>query len=238
MFDANAETTLSIPRPQQGLTPFKVNMALAYEGERHIREIATASSGNALHLASIFARAYDSLSRVYGSLLHEAGLATIDARKRRARIILDLAPAKVKEKGLAGPRSPNGSEDVREAICYDDTEYCAIEQYRAALEAASELVQIKLRAMWMAHEDVRALVKGTSGSAGNGVHATGQASEGGLMDRARDLMERAEQDDLMERVEQVETEQIRKANQADDETMRRLDEQARPPRGFGKPTYR
>jgi hypothetical protein len=193
MLDFNSSTTLSIPRPLQGLNPFEVDLTLAYQAEGHLKEIATAGSGNALFLVSKFARAYNALGRAYGMLYKEVGSAAIDSRKRRAHIILDLAPAKAKEKGLSSQRSPTGSEDVREAICYSDPDYCAIEEYRAALEAAKELVFIKLQAMRMGYEAVKSIIRGTSSSAGNSVHNVGHEDEGTLMDRALDAVERSEE---------------------------------------------
>jgi hypothetical protein len=191
VLDFNSTTTLSIQRPQKGLTPFEVDLRLAYEGEARMKEIATATTGNALHLASVFARSYDSLGRAFGHLYKEVGSATIDSRKRKAKLVLDEAPRIAKEKGLATSRSPSGAEDVRDAICYADEEYCRIEEYRNSLEAAKELVFCKLQAMRMAYDAVRSLVRGTGAVAGNSVTHTA-ATQDDLLERALDKVHEAD----------------------------------------------
>jgi hypothetical protein len=185
VLDFNSTAMLTIERPHQGLAPFEVDLRLAYEGERKMKEIATATSGNALHLASVFARAYDSLGRAFGHLYKEVGSATIESRKRKAKLVLDEAPRIAKEKGLANSRSPSGAEDVRAAVCYADEEYCRIEEYRNALEAAKELVFCKLQAMRMAYDAVRSLVRGTGAVAGNTVTHTAAHARRPARPRAR-----------------------------------------------------
>lgn len=195
MLDFYHPTILSIKRPGADLAPFEVDLKLAYVGEQKMQEIATASSGNALHLASVFSRAYDSLGRAYGGLINEAGRATVAARKRRSILVLDKAVAIAKEKGLSSARSPSGSEDVREAICYADDEYCAIEEYRASIDAAKELVFCKLQAMRMSWDSVRSLVRGTGGPNGAAVgNSVSRTSPDGpsLLDEAFDRVEAAE----------------------------------------------
>ena len=188
MLDFSSNSVLSIPRPQHGLTPFVVDLTFAYQGEAKLQEIATATQTSAPYLASVFSRAYASLGRAFGALIHEVGSQTIASRKRRARIILDLAPHIAKEKGLSSARSPTGSEDVREAICYSDEEYCAVEEYRAALEAVKELVFIKLQAMRMGYEATRAIIRGTSSSAGNQVHDLGTDESQDVISRAMEAI--------------------------------------------------
>lgn len=185
MLDFNNGTVLSIPRPQYGLAPLQIDLTIAYKAESHIKEIAAANQSNALWFASVFSEAYNSLSRAYGALHYEVASAAIAARKKRAVLVLDVAPRIAKEKGLSSTRSPTGSEDVREAICYSDPEYAAIEEYRAALEAAKELVFLKLRAMQMAYDATKAIVRGTSGTAGNQLHA---AEPEVMMENAMELV--------------------------------------------------
>lgn len=191
MQDFKFTTMLSIQRPWQGLEPFEVDLKLAFDGERRMQEIATATTGNALLLCSVFARAYDSLGRAYGHIYCEVGCATVAARKRKSILVLDKAPGIAKEKGLSSARSPTGSEDVREAICYADEEYCRIEEYRAGLEAAKELIYCKLQAMRMSYDAVRSLVRGTGAPAGNSVTSTASSVDT-LLERAMDKVEEAD----------------------------------------------
>jgi hypothetical protein len=109
------------------------------------------------------------LGRIYGDLHREVAEATIASRKRRAVIILDMATEIAKSKGLSSARAPTGSEDIREAICYADDEYTAIETYRASLEGLKELVYIKLNSMRLAFDAVKSISRSTVSSASGSV---------------------------------------------------------------------
>jgi hypothetical protein len=227
-------TSLTIVRPQKDLAPLEFDLSIAYEAERQIQAIASAGSGNALYLASVFGRAYASLGRIYGEIYCEVGKATVQARKRRAQIILDEAPAIAKAKGLASPRSPCGAEDIREAICYQDEDYCKIEEYRAALEAAKELVFIKLQSMRMCHDAVKSIMRGTEGSAGGKVYDTGSTRED-VINRALDHLQKV---DPIEPKRRATEEDLEKGAQED--IKRRVYEEkesAPKKRGWGEPRF-
>jgi hypothetical protein len=189
----NFETTkLSISRPQAGLAPLEIDLTLARKAEASLREIAAANSSSSLSLASTFSVAYDSLARAYGALYAEASLATIASRKRRSVVLLDLAAGIAQAKGLASSRSPTGSEDVREAICYADDEFTAIETYRAGIEAAKELVYMKMQAIRMGFDAVRAILKANDGAPGSRVSDLSAPSESVLLESAEQMIEQSE----------------------------------------------
>jgi hypothetical protein len=162
-------TKILIKRPTPGLAPLEFDLTLAYRGEQALKELASANSGNAMYLSGIFGLAYSSLGRIYGDLHREVAEATIASRKRRAVIILDMATEIAKSKGLSSARAPTGSEDIREAICYADDEYTAIETYRASLEGLKELVYIKLNSMRLAFDAVKSISRSTVSSASGSV---------------------------------------------------------------------
>ena len=153
---------LSVPRPQEGQSPFEIDLTLAYHGEASLPALASASSGNALSLIATFQRAYSSLARAYSLAYREVELATVMSRKRQAVLVLDMAPQILKEKGLSTARNAAGSADLRQAICYADDQYCKIENYRAAVESIKELVKLKLDSMRSATFAAQCILKGTA----------------------------------------------------------------------------
>jgi hypothetical protein len=137
-------TALILQRPEKGLAPLEVDLALAYEAEARLPDIAHVNRMTAPGLVAMFTRAADHMAKVHARLEFEVQRATIASRRRRSIVTLDLMPQQVKERGLGSPRSPLGAEDIREALLYGDDEYCRIEEARAGLEAARELAFNKL----------------------------------------------------------------------------------------------
>jgi hypothetical protein len=151
-------TTLAVPHYRQGLEPFKFDLARVYEAEARLGDIAICTKPLAKDLVATFTKAYVQLGKVHAKVKYEVAMATIQARRRRAVLLLDEMPEKAKAKGLATARAPTGSEDVREAFFYTDETYLHIEEARAGLEATQELLFGKMMAMRGAIDSCRAML--------------------------------------------------------------------------------
>lgn len=69
---------------------------------------------------------------------------------RKAVICLDLVPQMLQSRGLVTSRNPAGSAEQREDALMIDKEYLAIKDYVAQLEAARELMRVKMETFRMA----------------------------------------------------------------------------------------
>jgi len=135
-----------------------LDMAPCFTAEARIFEIAFADKAKAKDLFSEFTRAYIYAGKLHAMLKMHVAKATTESRRRRAVILLDLMPEMAKEKGLASSRSPTGAADIREAFFYKDEEFLAIEDSRAALEAAEALLFSKLMAFREAADAVKQML--------------------------------------------------------------------------------
>jgi len=140
-------TTLSIAPYRKGGAPVEFELGSVFPVEARIHEIAFADKSRAKDLFADFTRAYVYTSKLHAMCKLHVARATVEARRRRAVILLDLIPGMVKERGLATSRSATGAADIREAFYYTDAEYLQIEDGRAALEAAEALLFGKMMAL-------------------------------------------------------------------------------------------
>jgi hypothetical protein len=138
---------LAVPHYRQGIEPLRFDLARVYEAEARLQDIQLAGTSQAKELFAVFTKAYVQLGRVHAKVKYEVAMAAIASRKRRAVLMLDVIPEKAKEKGLGTARAPTGSEDVREAFMYSDSDFLRVEESRASLEATLELVFGKMMAM-------------------------------------------------------------------------------------------
>jgi hypothetical protein len=152
------DTVLTIQLYRDGLAPLRLDLAPAHQAERRINDIAFATKHHAKELFSTFLRGYINVAKSHAVVKLHAQKAAIEARKRRAVLLIDHIPAMAKEKGLATSRNATGSEDVREAFYYTDPEYVRIEEARAHLEAAEALLFGKMMAMKAAHDACKAML--------------------------------------------------------------------------------
>lgn len=155
MFDGD-KPVLLVPLPDG--EPERLDIAVLYDAQRRIPEIANANEHTAPNLLSVFNLAYLEASALHKRLAVYLGAAAATARRRRAAVLLEVAPAKLKELGLVGARNPAGSEDLRGAVLDADEEYgCAADRV-SQIEAMVALVAEKKRGFEMAYGSVKAIV--------------------------------------------------------------------------------
>jgi hypothetical protein len=150
-------TSIVINRPNVGTGTITVNMALAYQAESRIREIAFANKNTAPELAAAFNQAYSDLARAYGTLHYELAMAEIALKKRKAILTLDIIPELMEKKGMDKKKS---NEDTREAFCYTDPDFIHAKESISAIEAIKELVYIKMNSLRMALEVTKNILRG------------------------------------------------------------------------------
>lgn len=126
---------------------FEVDLTLIHRVESRRQELVTAQGRSLIELANDFDDAYDAAAKLHSRVIYEEEMATIASRKRRAVLLRDELPGRIKERGLATTRSPLGAEDIRETMQYEDDEFVKLEQYRAALTAIKELLFGKMMSM-------------------------------------------------------------------------------------------
>lgn len=147
-------TTLTIQTPDAQL--LSIELDYAYQAESRIREISFVNKNTAPELCATFNSAYAKLAQAYSMLLYKMGQAEIAVKRRKAVLTLDIVPEKMVEKKLG-----KGNEDIREAFYYTDEDFVKAKDSLASIEAAKELIYIKMNALRMAFEATKAVLKDT-----------------------------------------------------------------------------
>lgn len=113
---------ISIPRVDSSNPLVLDTTQIAYAQER-LPEVAYSNQARAPELMALFNMAYLNTTRCLAKLEYELMQAKSRANNVRAILLLDRLPAMLQAKGLASPRSPMGSEDIRQAFLDSDPEY-------------------------------------------------------------------------------------------------------------------
>lgn len=138
--------------------PIVIDMAYWARLEQRIQEVAIVTPAKAPELLATFNRAALDLDRLANNLELEHQLAVRRAEKIRGQILLDEVPGILKAKGLATERSPMGSEDMRQAILSQNTQYqCALDS-ADMIKAMTRVIRGKYDAFERAFRSVRTLV--------------------------------------------------------------------------------
>ena len=124
-------TIIRVPRALDGLEPLTFEMGEIYRDYHRQEEVAMVNSIRAPELLTVFNRNYLTLSRYINILQYEIDVANRRLEEAKAILIIDKLPGLLSEKGLSSPRSPLGSEDVRQAFLSQDADY---QRFRQLLE--------------------------------------------------------------------------------------------------------
>ena len=133
-----------------------IELDYAYQAESRIREISFVNKHTAPELCATFNAAYARLAQTFSMLLYKLGQAEIAVKRRKAVLTLDVIPEKMAEKKLG-----KANEDIREAFYYLDEDFVKAKDSLASIEAAKELIYIKMNALRMAFEATKAVLKDT-----------------------------------------------------------------------------
>ena len=171
------QSTLVVQRPQncewlmggEGKT-FELDLAPVYRAEARREELVMARGHALVELANAFDLGYDHICKLHSRVIYELELATIASRKRRAVILRDEMPQILQQRGWTTAKSPVGSADIRDTVFYEDSEFVALEQYRATLEAIKELLFGKTFSLARMCKRAEVLIQRRDPSVGNGDH--------------------------------------------------------------------
>lgn len=155
---SSSPTTLSIAPYRAGGIKLDFELAPLFTAEHRLFEIAIADKSKAKELFTEYTKAYIYASKLHAMCQLHVAKAAIESRKRRAILVIDYMPEMAKAKGLSTSRSPTGAEDIREAFLYRDEEFLRIEEGRASLEAAEQLLFGKMMAFREAADAMKRLL--------------------------------------------------------------------------------
>jgi hypothetical protein len=131
--------------------------------EQRKNQIGQVTKVTAPDLMQAFERGYSTVGRFYNEAEAELADCRMLLEKRKAIVATDIAPDKLKAKGLTNAKNPAGSVDLREAIVAQDDEYLALVERRDAIEAMVGLLKIKMRGFEMAYQSVKKVFDSLSG---------------------------------------------------------------------------
>lgn len=154
MIDFNSKSIV-VSRPNG--SQFSLPMVKLYEAEARIREISLVNAHTAPELLATFNIAYLDVNdylRQLELLLHEAEQAV---NGRKSIVLLDIVPTFLSERGLTG-KSKAGSEDLREAVLNQDTEYLRLIDIVAMMKAVIKLFEEKKKGFEMAFTSVKRIL--------------------------------------------------------------------------------
>src|SRR5690606_22674025 len=126
--------------------------------EARIMEVATVTQLKAPELLASFNVAYLRAAELVGLLEAQSILFERHASQVRAVVILDRAPVRLKEKGLATEKNPNGSADLRQAVLDSDDEYRQAMDAVGQINALLSLFKEKKKAIEMAYTSVKKIL--------------------------------------------------------------------------------
>jgi len=134
-----------------------IDLSVLEEAERRMHEVASVTKFRAQELLDLFNHAHLAASRARAVFLRASQRAESSLEALAADISLNRAPAILKEKGLVSPRSPGGSEDLRQSVVQADPEYREMREQLIDLKAGVETFSVRARAMEKAFSAVKAV---------------------------------------------------------------------------------
>lgn len=132
---------LVVPNPLKDLAPLVYDLEVVSGAEERINEIAVVTPTKAPELLALFSQSCLQLARCLGDLYLQYSFAKRRVSERRAIMIIDVIPEKLKDKKL--PQN----EMNRQALLDLDEEYSRAILVENQLDAALELIKNRLRLM-------------------------------------------------------------------------------------------
>lgn len=162
--------TLSLPRGTPDLSTLIIDLENINRLEARMAEIGGATKETAAELMQAFNEGYSELTKAMAKISYEYNQALKNSNKRRGIVLIDIAPEKLKNKGLATSRSPGGSEDLRKAVLDTDEEYLKLLDVLYALEAAYEFLKGKAKSFENAYKTTSNIFYVHNNALGNSHH--------------------------------------------------------------------
>jgi hypothetical protein len=139
---------LTVVRPNG--TEFSVDLTELRGLEARQAEASGCGRVVALGLMTSMKEGYELAATARANITLEMDRAQTALATRKAIVCLDLIPDILKAKGLATPGRPGGTAEQKEDILAVDKDYIALKNYIGQLEAARELMRIKMETFRMA----------------------------------------------------------------------------------------
>lgn len=136
----------------------EVDISYLYEIEARIPEVASVTLVKAPELLASLNVAYAKAARDVSLLKMAQDQASKRVSQAKAVVLLDRAPAILREKGLTSAKSPSGSEDLRQAVLDMDADYILACDELSMAKAYGLLIQGKLKAIEMAYTSVKKIL--------------------------------------------------------------------------------
>lgn len=157
--DILIQDTLVIPAaPAIGVTKQIIDLGSIIRLESRLDEVAIITREKGPELLAAFNHATLDCSRLVANIQCRYNKAQRAAAQRAAIVRLDEAKERLTAKGLVSPKSPVGSEDLRDAVVVSDNQYNELLDYCDFLKAALTLVQGKLKAFERAYFSVHKIL--------------------------------------------------------------------------------
>jgi len=146
--------SLVVPRGRNGLTPIYLDMTEVYRIEKRIQDIKIADPLSLPDLISDFNYAFVLIGKMIATVELELSEAKMSLNEARSIVMLDKVDGILKEKGVT-----KSSTDLREAVVTLDPSVKEANQKVAILQAYSELLYNKAKAMEMAYHGAKEVNK-------------------------------------------------------------------------------
>lgn len=158
MSDETSDLTIYAPAGSPSGQDIPINLSHWGRLEARIEEVAAVTPTKAPELLATFNRAALDLDRLANEVELEYQLAQREADRLKGEILLDRVPDILAQKGLATPKNPMGSEDLRQAVLSQQADYRDQLERVDKLKAMVKMIRGKFDAFERAFRSVRTLV--------------------------------------------------------------------------------
>lgn len=175
---------IQCPAGTPGALPIVISLGKILQAEARQMEVANVTPQKAPELLQSFNKAWSDLHKMMTILSYEKNVAEKTANKRKAVVLLEVAPKKLEEAGL------NSSVDHREAVLALDAEYQLAIETVDQIECVVEFIKGKLKSFENSFSSVKKIMgedaynmQGRSGPVHGGIDentAVGQVEHTGF----------------------------------------------------------
>ncbi len=144
---------IECPRGTPGEEAIQIHLGKILEAEARQMEVAIVTPDKAPELLQAFNKAWTDLHKMMTLLSYEQTVAEKNANKRRAVVLLEVAPAALEAKGLGS------SKDLRDAILDLDVEYQDAVERVDQIECVVEYIKGKLKSFENSFSSVKKIMQ-------------------------------------------------------------------------------
>lgn len=180
-FILGANEALVFPSGNGKDAPVVIDLRTVFAANARLHELNNVTRTKGGDLLRTFIEAYRDARLAAGRAQAQLIIAKRKVKEAKAEVILDRAVEALKAKGYITPRSPSGSEDLRDSVVTRDVTYQGVVERMEKIEAAVTFMGDWVEVMKMAYFAVNKLIdpveKQTSLSGGTGTDEPGAFTE-------------------------------------------------------------